>query len=78
MVKNPPAKAGDSGDGTSIPGTGRPPGGGNGNSLHHSCLGNPWIEESDGLQSTGLQRLGHDWATGYAHNLKIMVKCFID
>ena len=20
----------------------------------------PWIEESDGLQSTGLQRLGHD------------------
>ena len=23
----------------------------------------PWTEESDGLQSTGLQRVGHDWAT---------------
>ena len=41
MVKNLPAKAGDSGDGTSVPGSGRPPGGGNGNSLYHSCLGNP-------------------------------------
>ena len=23
----------------------------------------PWTEEPGGLQSTGLQRLGHDWAT---------------
>ena len=23
----------------------------------------PWMEESDGLQSMGLQRVGHDWAT---------------
>ena len=37
-VKNPPANAGDSG---SIPGSGRCPGGGNGNPLHYSCLGNP-------------------------------------
>ena len=38
MVKNPPAKAGDLG---SIPGSGRSPGGGNGNLLQYSCLGNP-------------------------------------
>ena len=38
MVKNPPAKAGDTG---SIPGTGRSPGEGNGNPLQCSCLENP-------------------------------------
>ena len=37
-VKNPPANAGD---GSSIPGSGRPPGEGNGNPFHYSCLGNP-------------------------------------
>ena len=41
MVKNLPANAGDSGDAGSIPGSGRSPGGGNGNPLHYSCLGNP-------------------------------------
>ena len=38
MVKNPPANAEDTG---SIPGSGRLPGEGNGNSLQYSCLGNP-------------------------------------
>ena len=38
MVKNLPANAGDTG---SIPGSGRSPGGGNGNLLQQSCLGNP-------------------------------------
>ena len=33
MVKNSPASAGDAGDAGSIPGLGRCPGGGNGNSL---------------------------------------------
>ena len=41
MVKNPPANAGDSGDGGSIPGSGRSPGEGNGNPLQYSCLENP-------------------------------------
>ena len=37
------------------------PGGGNGNPLQYSCLENPpWTEEPDGLQSMGLQRVGHD------------------
>ena len=38
VVKNPPANAGEVG---SIPGPGRSPGGGNGNPLQRSCLGNP-------------------------------------
>ena len=41
MLKNPPANAGDTGDAGLIPGSGRSPGGGNGNSLQYSCLGNP-------------------------------------
>ena len=27
----------------------------------------PWIEEPGGLRSTGLQRVGHDWATWHTH-----------
>ena len=37
-LKNPPANTGDVG---SILGLGRSPGGGNGNPLQYSCLGNP-------------------------------------
>ena len=38
MVKNLPANAGDAGDVGSVPGSGRSPGGGNGNLLHSSIL----------------------------------------
>ena len=41
MVMNLPANARDTGDAGSIPGLGRSPGGGNGNQLQYSCLGNP-------------------------------------
>ena len=53
MVKTPPANAGDVG-------LGRSPGGGNGNPLQYSCLKNAMDEEPGGLQSMGLQRVGHD------------------
>jgi len=36
---------------------------GNGNPLQYSCLENPMTEEPGGLQSTGSQRVGHDWVT---------------
>ena len=39
--KNPPAKAEDVKDMGSIPGSGKSPGGGNGNSFQYSCLQNP-------------------------------------
>ena len=60
VVKNLPANAGDIRDSGSIPESGRYPGEGNGNSLQYSCMGNPRTEEPGELQSTGLQRVGHD------------------
>ena len=42
-VKNQPANAGDVG---LIPGLGRSPGGGHGNPLQYSCLGNPHGQRS--------------------------------
>ena len=44
----------------SIPGLGRSPGGGHGNSLQYSCLKNPMTEKPGGLQSIESQRVGHD------------------
>ena len=41
VVRSPPANARDTGDLGSIPGSGRSPGEGNGNSLQYSCLENP-------------------------------------
>ena len=41
VVKNPPANTQDIRDRTLIPGSGRSPGGGHGNSLQYSWLENP-------------------------------------
>ena len=41
MVKNLSASAGDAEDMGSIPGSGRSPGGGDGNPLQYSCMKNP-------------------------------------
>ena len=57
MVQNLPANEGEVG---SIPGSGRSPEEGNGNPLQYSYLENLWTEEPEGLQSMGLQRVGHD------------------
>ena len=46
-----------------IPGLGRYPGEGKGYPLQYSCLENPWPEETGGLQSMGLQRVGHSRVT---------------
>ena len=40
VVKDPPANAGDERDRSSVPGLGRFPGEGNGNSFQYSCLEN--------------------------------------
>ena len=40
VMKNPPANAGDARDVSSIPGSGRAPGRGDGNPLQYSCLEN--------------------------------------
>ena len=63
VVKNPAANAGDVRDVSSIPGSGRSPGGGRGNPLQYSCLENPIAEEPGGLRSMGLHRVGHKEGT---------------
>ena len=50
--------AGDTGDPGSIPGSGRSPRGGNGNPLHHSCLGN--TTDRGAWQAT-VQRATKNW-----------------
>ena len=60
MVKNLSINAGDIKDMGSIPGSGRTPGGGHGNSLQYSCLENPMDEEPGGLHSMGSHRVKHE------------------
>ena len=64
-VKNPPAKAGEAKDTGLILGSGRSPGGGHGNPLQCSCLGNP-IEEAGRPQSIGLYRVRYNLACTHA------------
>ena len=59
MVGKPPAHAVDAGDPASIPGSGRGPGGGNGNPLQCPCLGNPMDRGAWRAAARGLQRVGH-------------------
>ena len=33
----------------------------------------PWTEEPGGLQSMGLQRVGHDWATSHSLSVKAIL-----
>ena len=54
-VKNPPANAGDVRNSSSIPGSGKSPGVGNGNPLQYSCL---W----DSMDRGAWQATGHDTA----------------
>ena len=59
MVKNPPASEGDVG---SIPGSGRSPGEGNGNSLQYSSLEKPLDREAWQAAVHGVKRVRHDFS----------------
>ena len=50
-----------------ISGSGRSPGGGNGNPLQYSCLENPISRVAGWVNSMKLQRVGHDRATEHTH-----------
>ena len=60
MVKKPAANAGDVRDEGLVPGSGRSPGGGDGNPLQYSGLENPLDRGARGPQPAGLQRVGCD------------------
>ena len=58
MAKNPPADAGDIRDVGPLPGSGRSPGGGNGNQFQYSCLENPHGKRSlEGYSQWGRKEL---------------------
>ena len=64
MVKNLPANVGDTGDESSIPGSGRSPGGGHGHPLQYSCLENPmdsgaWWAKVHGVAQSRIQLSTH-------------------
>ena len=69
-VKNPPANAGYVRDAGSIPGSGRPPGGGHGNPIQYSCLENPCVTGLTEESATSIrsQRVGHDWSNLAQHS----------
>ena len=46
VIKNPPANAGDGRETGSMPGSGRSPGGGNGNPFQYSCQENSMDREA--------------------------------
>jgi len=63
------ASACNEGDLSSIPGSGRSPGEGNGKPFQTLAWKIPWTEEPDRLQSIGSQRVRHDWTTSLSLSL---------
>ena len=64
MAKNLPAKAGATGDKSLILGSGRSPGGGNGNPFQCSCLKNPldrgaWLAIVQGVAESDTTKHAH-------------------
>ena len=60
LVKNLPTNAEDVG---SIPGSGRSPGGGNGNPLQYFCPENPMDRGAWQTTAYGVTRVGHELAS---------------
>ena len=68
IVKNLPVNAGAAGDSAFMPGSGRSPGGGNGNPLQDYCLKNPIDRSLAGYSPKGYQ--GSDVAERLNNNNK--------
>ena len=68
MVMNLPANAGDTREAVSILGSGRCPGGGNGNPLQYSCLENPMDRGAWRAAVQGVTKR-YDWATEHSTKL---------
>ena len=60
VMRNPPANAGDVRDASLIPGSGKSPGGGRGNSSSILAWRIPWTEEPSRIRPVEWKRAGHD------------------
>ena len=67
MVKNPPANAGDIGDASSIPGSGRSSGVGHCNTLKYFCLENSMDRGAWWGYNAWGRRGGHNRACAHQH-----------
>ena len=72
MVKNPSASAGVARDMGLFPGSGRGPGGGNGNPLQDSCQENPMDRGAWWATVMGSQKAGHTWVTEHTHRPQVV------
>ena len=72
VVKNQPASAGERRDSGSVTGLGRYSRVGNGNQSSVLIWKISWIENPDGLQSMGLQRVRDDWATEHMYSMHMI------
>ena len=70
MLKNPPPNAGDMGDVSSIPGSGRTPGEGNGYTLPSSCLENPM---DSGAWRATVHRVSKSWTQLSTYSLSMLL-----
>ena len=70
VVKNLPANAEDTREASSVPGSGRSPGGGNGNLLQFSCLENPTDRGTWGATFHGVAKSQTEHAHMSRHSLE--------
>ena len=75
-VKNPPAVQKTQEDANSIPGSERSPGGGDGNPLQDSCLGNPMDRGAQWTAVQGVSRVRHDLVTKPPARILFQVSVF--
>ena len=66
LIKNPYANAGNTGNASSVPGSGKSPGKGHGNPLQYSCLENPMARAARWVTVHGVTKVRHYWA--HIHN----------
>ena len=62
---------------SSIPGSDRSSGVGNGTPLQYSCQEIPWTQEPGGVQSMASQRVGHNWVSTQSSYYQVAIKWFI-
>ena len=72
MIKTLPASAEGARDTGSVPGLGRSPRIGDGNSLQYVAWEIPWTEEPGGLQSMGLPKVRPEFATKQQQQQQVM------